>query len=155
MPFVVLALLLGAGAVMLFQAPVTRYVVTCTRAAQLSCVLERTRGRGVRRSGVGLGPEASAVVRVVPGRRGSVRILLYLQSPQRELFAAEFEGGEAGEAANAAAARLNAVLAHSAPATVRVEAAPPVLYRRLAWTGLAVMGLLTLAGYREVRRRDA
>jgi hypothetical protein len=96
---------------------------------------------------------ASAVVHVMPQRRGSARVLLYLASPTREVFAAEFEGADAAATAEAAAARLNEVLRTSAPASARVEAEPPPAFRWMAWSGVAVTGLLIAAGYRGVRSR--
>jgi hypothetical protein len=151
-PFLVLALLLGAGAVMLVRAPARRYVVACERTSQVACVLEQSRAAGTERWQVPLGPHDSAVVRVLPQRRGSERILLYLQSPTRAVFAAEFEGADAAATAATAAARLNAVLRGAAP-LARIEVVPPPLFRQLAWGALGVMGLLIVAGYREVRRR--
>jgi hypothetical protein len=151
-PFLLLAILVGVAALMLFRTPVSRYNVTCTRAARLTCALEQIRPMSMRKSTTTLHPQTSAVVHVVSSRRGIVRVFLYLQSPGFSTFAAEFEGGDAGEAANAAARQLNAVLAGTTPATVTISAVAPLLYRRLAWSGLAVMGLLTLAGYREASR---
>lgn len=148
-----LALLLGIGALVLYRMPVRRYAVTCERTTRLACVLEQVRSSDTRRTSVTLGTNASAVVRIVPGRRGTVRVFLYLETPSNAVFAAEFEGGDAGENATAAATRLNQVLRSAAPAVAHVEAVPPPLYRRMAWSTLGVMGLLTLAAHRETRRR--
>lgn len=98
-----------------------------------------------------LDSEASAGVRLLPQRRGSARVLLYLTSPAQAVFAAEFEGGDATAAAAAAAARLNEVFRASGPASVRIEAEPSPAFRPAAWSALAVMGLLIAAVYRQVR----
>ena len=152
-PFVVLALLFGLGALMLYQAPVHRYVVACERTTQVACVLEQARTAGTQRWHVPLGPDASAVVRVMPQRRGPARVLLYLASPTHAVFAAEFEGEDAAAVASGAAERLNRVLRGTTPMAARIEAVAPPLLRWLAWGALGVMGLLILAGYREARCR--
>ncbi len=152
-PLLVLAILLGLGAVMLYRAPVQRYVVACERTTQVACILEQTRSVGTQRLRVPLGANASAVVRVVPQRRGTARVFLYLESMPDAIFAAEFEGKDAATAAEAAAAQLNRVLKASTPAVARVDAVPPQLFRWFAWAALGVMGLLVLAGYRDVRSR--
>ena len=152
-PYLVLTLLLGLGGVMLYKVPVHRYVVACERTTRASCVLEQTGASGALRTYVPLDPGASATVRVMPQRRGDARILLYLATPARAVFAAEFEGGDAADAATQAAEQLNRVLRAATPGKARVEAVPPPLLRWLSWGGLGFMGLLILAGYRETRRR--
>jgi hypothetical protein len=117
-------------------------------------VLEQTRAARTQRTSVPIDAGASAVVRVEPRRRGGARTLLYLDTPARAVFAAEFEGGDAADAASRAAEQLNRVLRGTAP-RARIEVAPPPFLRWLAWGGLGVMGLLILAGYREARRRPA
>ena len=102
-----------------------------------------------------LGADGSTVVRVLPQRRGPARVFLYLTSPTGAVFAAEFEGVAALSSADAAAARLNHVLQGAAPAAARVEVTLSRVYRRLAWAGLGVAGLLIGAGYRSVRARGA
>src|SRR5882762_8752935 len=69
-PFLLLALLVGAGAVMLYRVPVQRYAVACERTTQVTCDLERATAAKTQRQHVPLGPNPSAVVRVVPRRRG-------------------------------------------------------------------------------------
>jgi hypothetical protein len=159
-PLVVLAVLLVLGAVLLYRAPVHRYVVACEQTtSDVVCVLERqqagARGEGTQRWRVPLGTDASAAVRNMPQRRGPARVLLYLESPGRgaPVFAAEFEGADASADAAAAAAQLNRVLRGTAGpgAAARVEAAAPPILRWVAWAGLGVMGLLVLAAYRHVR----
>lgn len=160
-PLFVLALLFGLGAVLLYRAPVRRYVVACERTTtQVVCVLERTTaGDETQRRRVPLGPDAAAaaVVRVMPQRRGPARVLLYLESPIRvAVFAAEFEGTDAAAAAEAAAAQLNQVLQPTSTpgvAAARIEAVPPPILRWVAWGGLGVMGMLILAAYRHLRTR--
>ena len=143
---VVLAVLCALGAAMLHWAPVRSYAVSCERTASLACVLEQTGASGTRRTFVPLPAGAAAVVRILPRRRGASRVILELQTPGQSIFAAEFEGADADSAADAAAARLNAVLrGHSAPALARITAAPPPVYRIAAWSGLGVMGLIILA----------
>lgn len=154
-PYLVLTLLLGLGVAMLYLAPVRRYVVACERTERTTCVLERTGATRSYRTSVPLDEGASAVVRVVPQRRGGARVLLDLDTPARSVFAAEFEGEDASAAASQAAARLNRVLRGTGPASARVETVPPPLLRWLAWGGLGVMGLLILAGCRDVRRAAA
>jgi hypothetical protein len=152
-PFVVLAILLGLGAVMLYRAPIQRYVVACERTTHVACVLEQARATRTQRWHRSLGANASAVVRVVQPRRGTARVFLYIESAAGAMFAAEFEGNDADTDAEAAAAQLNRVLEGTTPGVARVEAAPPPLYRRFAWGALGVMGMLVLAGYRDVRAR--
>jgi len=152
-PFLILALLLGLGAVMLYRAPVRRYVVACERATQVTCDLEQATAVSTQRWHVPLGSDASAIVRVVPQRRGTARVFLYIESAAGAIFAAEFEGADASAAAGTAAAQLNRVLRASTPAVARVEVAPPPLFRWIAWGALGAMGLLVLAGYREVQSR--
>lgn len=150
-PLAILALLLCACAVMVYRAPMHRYVVACERTTRAECVLEQTGSEGTQRWRVPLGPDASAVVRVLPQRRGPARILLYLASHAQAVFAAEFEGGDAATDAAAAAAQLNHVLRASAPVAARVEVVPPPVFRWLAWVGLVVTGLLIGAVYWKVR----
>lgn len=154
-PYFVLTLLLGLGIVMLYQVPVRRYTVACERTAQATCILERSRAGRAYRTSVPLDSGASAVVRLMPQRRGSARVLLYLETPVRSVFAAEFEGADAASAAAGAAAQLNEVLQGTTRTAARIEAVPPPLLRWLSWGALGVMGLLILAGYREARRRPA
>lgn len=144
-----LALLCALGAAMLYWVPVKGYAVSCVRTTDLACVLEQTGASGTRRTFVPLPAGAAAVVRIMPRRRGASRVILELQAPGRSVFAAEFEGADADSAADAAAAQLNAVLrARTAPARARITAAPPPVYKIGAWSGLAVMGLIILAGLR-------
>jgi hypothetical protein len=155
-PFLLLALLVGAGAVMLYQAPVQRYVVACERTTLVTCDREQATAAKTQRWHVPLGANPSAVVRVVPRRRGAARVLLYLQSAATsDVFAAEFEGDKADIASAAAAAQLNRVFRASAPAAVRITAGPPPLFRWFAWGMLGVMGLLVLLGYRNAQSRGA
>lgn len=148
--FLVFALLLGAAAVMVYRMPVQRYVVACERTTQVACTLEQATNTETRRWNVALGADATANVRLMPQRRGGPRVLLYLTSAAGAIFAAEFEGGDAVITAEAAAAQLNQVLRASTPGSTRVVAAPPSLFRWAAWGMLAVMGLLIIAGYRNV-----
>lgn len=150
-----LTLLLGAGAVMLHRAPVRGYVVTCERKSEVACTLEQERSTGVQRWEVPLDSGASAVVRVVQQRRGNTRVLLYLETPARAIFAAEFEGGDAADAATRAAHQLNRVLRGTTSGTARVEATPPPLLGWLAWGALGIMGLLIVTGFRDALRRRA
>lgn len=154
-PFLVLTLLLGLGTAMLYQAPVRRYVVACERTTRVSCILEQSRTGRAQRDLVPLDAGGSAVVRVMPQRRGRARVLLYLETPARSVFAAEFEGQDAAATAAGAAAQLNGVLQATTPMSARIEAVAPPLLRWLSWGALGVMGLLILAGYREARRRPA
>ena len=148
--FIVLALLWVLGACMLYWSPITRYVVTCERTVDLTCVLEQTRASRTRRTTLPLGNAATAVVRILPRRRSASRVLLDLETPQRSVFAAEFEGADADDAAYAASAKLNAVLrSRSGPERVRITAVPPSVYRIASWSMLVMMGLLIAAGYRE------
>lgn len=153
--FLILALLCGLGALMLYRMPVQRYVVMCERTAQVSCVLEQTTSEKTQRWNVPLAADVSAVVRVVPQRRGPPRILLYLESAAGAIFAAQFEGADAADAAESAAARLNGVFRGSAAGYARIEAAPPPYYRWLSWGVLGVMALIILAGFRGVQSRAA
>jgi hypothetical protein len=153
--FLVLALLLGLGAVLLYRVPVQRYVVACERTTAtppVVCILERARTTGTQRWQVPLGPDARAVVRIMPRRRGYGRVLLYLESAaSKAVFAAEFEGAGAAVEAEAAAAQLNRTLSAAGPAVGRIEVSPPPIFRWAAWSALGVMGLLVLAGYRHTR----
>lgn len=151
---VLLAVMLLGGAAMLVRAPVRGYAVTCTKAQQISCTLEREESGGSQVWQVPLGADAAADVRVEPRRRGGSRVFLYLSSGSREVFAAEFESRTAIEDAQAAAAKLNRVFASGAMATARVEARPPAYPRWLAWGALVVMTLLVLAIYRSLFGRD-
>jgi hypothetical protein len=151
---ILLGLMLLGGAAMLLLAPVHGYGVTCRKAQQISCTIEREESGGIQASQVPLGPDAAAVVRVEPRRRGGSRVFLYLTSGSREAFAAEFEGGDAIDDAQAAATRLNRVFAASGAATERIEVRPPAYLRWLAWGTLGVMALLVLAIYHEMSRRD-
>jgi hypothetical protein len=149
-PFLLLALLAGAAAVMLYRGPVQRYAVACERTTQVTCDLEQATAARTQRRQVPLGPNPSAVVRIVPRRRAGPRVLLYLRSAANEVFAAEFEGANAGIRGEAAAAQLNSVLEATAPASVRITVAAPPFLRWLAWSALGVMALLVLAGLRGV-----
>lgn len=153
-PVLVLTLLLAAGVAILYRMPVQRYVVTCERTGRAACILEQSSGGRTSRTTVPVEAGTSAVVRYLSQRRGDPRVLLYLSSPARSDFAAEFEGGDAGENATRAAERLNAVLRGGTSATARIEAVPPPYLRWLSWGGLGVMALLTLALYRDARRRS-
>ena len=153
--FACLTVMLVLGAVMLYRAPVRRYVVTCEHTSRLACGLEQTTSSGVQRWDVLLDTGASAIVRVVRQRRGNSRVLLYLATPTRTNFAAEFEGGNAVDAATQAADQLNRVLRGTTPGTARVEAAPPPLLRWFSWGALAVMALLIITGYRSALRPRA
>jgi hypothetical protein len=150
-PFLILAVLCGAAAVMLYRVPVQRYTVVCEQATQATCDLERATSARTQQWHVTLGPDPTAVVRFAARRRGGPRVFLYLRSTTSEVFAAEFEGGDAATAAEAAAAELNRTFHASVPGTVRITAAPPPYLRWIAWGALAVMGLLVLAGFRSTR----
>ena len=166
-PLAILAVLLGLGALLLYRAPVHRYVVACERmpTEDVSCVLEQTRSPGTQHWQVPLGPDARAIVRVRAQRRGPARVLLYLEAPgHAPVFAAEFAGADAATDAETAAAQLNPVLrrqeASGASASTprpgvraaRVEAVAPPSLRWMAWGGLGVMGLLIVATCRHVVR---
>ena len=151
--FVILAILCAFGAAMLYWAPARRYAVVCERTTGVACVLDQTVASGTRRTIVPLPTGAAAVVRILPRRRGATRVILELQSPNQSVFAAEFEGADADSAADAAAAKLNAVLrGGTGPAHARITVAPPAAYTIAAWSGLGVMGLIVLVGVSEARR---
>ena len=167
LPFAILAVLLGLGALLLYRAPVHRYAVACERMPTevVSCVLEQTAAPGTQHWQVPLGPDARAIVRVRAQRRGPARVLLYLEAPGRApVFAAEFEGADAATDAETAAAQLNPVLQRqestgasaAAPPlggrAARVQAVAPASLRWMAWGGLGVMGLLIVAACRHVVR---
>lgn len=148
-----LVLLLVAAVVVAAWLPVVRYGVTCERRGQVMCLLERDTAGGPQRTPVAHAPEARAVVRVQPVRRGDARVYLYLEDARQAVFAAEFEGrGAAGEAA-AAAARLNQALSAPTPAMVRIEASPPASLRWALGGAIGVLALLVIATGRELRRR--
>ena len=158
---VVLALMVGGGAAMLLLAPTTAYAIACTRTPPAQCTLTQGRrleiGAHDRRSTVvALDSVDSASVRLVPGRRGSLRVLLYLEGRPQPRFAAEFEGSDAGDAAFAAARRLNGFFTQPGETAVRVDVSPPRLLGMLSWLGLIVAALLVvLAGVRISRAQSA
>ncbi|MDB4887872.1 MAG: hypothetical protein JWN79_3310 [Gemmatimonadetes bacterium] len=147
---VLLALMLVGGAAMLIRGPAHHYAVTCTKAQQIQCVVERATSSGIESRPLVLGPDAAAAVRIATRRRGPARVFLYLHSGSRDVFAAEFEGSTADADAEAAAAALTRVFASEGPATARVEAQPPAYLRWLAWGILGVMALLVFAVYRKL-----
>lgn len=142
---VILALLLGLGGAMLYRGRVERYVVECERAPQLACDLQWVSSDETRRWRVPLDNDAAAIVRLRPQRRGVPRVFLYLTSAAGETFAAEFEGRDAEASAHAAAARLNEVLKGSTTGIAHIEAAPPAIYRWMAWGMLGVTEMMLLA----------
>lgn len=104
---VLLALMLLGGALMLLRGTAQAYRVSCRKAQQIMCEVERETASGKQTSRIPLGAEATAVVRVEARRRGGSRVFLYLSSGSQKAFAAEFEGGNADADAQAAAAKLN------------------------------------------------
>lgn len=149
-----LALMFMGGAALVYWGPAHGYLVACEKQAEIACTLERETREGVRRWQLALGSDAEAVVRVVPVRRSTARVLLYLKSPAREVFAAEFKGGEAAVAAAAAAAQLNQVFTSRHPASVRLEIRPPAHMLWLAWGALGFLGLFVLAALQALRRLE-
>ena len=147
---ILLGLMLLGGAAMLLLAPVHGYGVTCRKAQQISCTVEREESGGMQAWQVPLGPDAAAIVRVEPRRRGASRVFLYLTSGSREVFAAEFEGDAAIDDAQAAATKLNRVFASDGVATARVEVRPPAYLRWLAWGALGIMAPLVVVIYRAL-----
>ncbi|MFZ5531572.1 MAG: hypothetical protein ACOY4U_11065 [Pseudomonadota bacterium] len=151
---ILLGLMVPGAAAMVHWGPVRGYVVACEKRAAITCVLERDTATGMQRRHVALGTDARAVVRVQPVRRGPARVLLYLASASGEVFAAEFEGSDATAAAADAVAQLNRAFAATGPATARIEARPPAHLRWLLWGGVAFLGLLAWASWRELRKPD-
>lgn len=149
-----ICMLLLGGAAMVYWIPVHRYGVTCTRAQQIYCALERETFSGVKTWQSPLGTEVVATVRIQPRRRGSERVLLYLNSGSQAVFAAEFEGGAAIADAEAAAKQLNQVFSSAGPASVNIEARPPPYLLWGIWGGLAFLGLLVLVTYREMNKPE-
>lgn len=150
----ILALLLAAGAALVHWGPVRKYVIACERVSHVTCTLERSRVAGTQRWQLQLGPDASAVVRVVPRRRGSDDVYLYLRSAEGEVFAAQFESLDPVRDAEDAAAELNRVFRSPVPARTRIEVSPPAYFLWLSWGLLGFTALLVLATYRELRSRE-
>ena len=152
---VVLVLMLGAGAGMVWLLPVSRYTVRCTRSVEPQCALEQRRATGATTTLVPLPPGdlATATVKIVVPRRSGPRVLLYLQSPARSYFAAEFEGSDAGDSAFAAARRLNAFLTTPAAPHFVLVVRPPSIFRWLAGVALAVTALLVALASRGRRNQ--
>lgn len=147
---VLLGLMLSGAAAMAYWAPVHAYGITCSKAQQISCAIDRETAGGRDTWQVPLGAQAHAAVRVQPQRRGSDRVFLYLESPSQAVFAAEFEGSAAVSEAEAARAQLNQVFSSTGPASARIEVRPPSYLRWMAWGGIGFLGLLVLAIYREL-----
>lgn len=148
--FVVLVLMLGGGVWVVWLLPVSHYAVRCSRVGATRCALEQGRATRARTVIVPLpgADSATATVKILVPRRSGPRVLLYLQTPARSYFAAEFEGSDAGDSAFAAARRLNVFLTTPAAPPFELVVTPPALAHRLAWVGLAVMALLIALGYR-------
>jgi hypothetical protein len=147
---ILLGVMLLGGMGVVYWVPVHGYSVSCEKARQISCAIEQETSSGLHRWDVQLGTKVLAAFRVEPRRRGSPRVLLYLDSSTQTIFAAEFEGGAAVANAQAAAVQLNQVFLSSNPASVRVEARPPSYLRWLAWGGLGFFSLLVFIIYREL-----
>ena len=143
------ATLVGVAA-MAYWLPVQGYSVTCKKSELISCELERETSSGFQTWQVALGAKAIATVKVKPRRRGSSRVLLYLNSSSQAVFAAEFEGGAAVAQAEAAAAELNRVFSSATPASGRVVARPPSYFTWLVWGGISFLVLFVLVIYREL-----
>ena len=151
---VLLVAILVGGAALIQYGPVRGYEVTCSRQQQVACLLERDTATGPMAWQVPMEADARARVEVRRYRRGSPRTFLYIDSGDRSVFAAEFEGATAHADAQAAAARLNRVFRSAVPASVRVEARPPSFMRPLVWAGFAFFGLLVAVILRELFRPD-
>jgi hypothetical protein len=147
---VLLGLMLSGAAAMVYWAPVHAYGITCSKAQQISCAIDRETAGGVNSWQVPLGAQTHAAVRVEPQRRGSARVFLYLESPAQAVFAAEFEGSAAVSEAESACAQLNRVFSSTSPTSARIEVRPPSYLRWMAWGGIGFLGLLVLAVYREL-----
>lgn len=147
-------LLVGAIAVA-YWGPVRGYAVSCEKASQVSCTLERETSRTVQKWQVPMGDEVSASVQVEPRRRGSARVLLYLHAGTERYFAAEYESASAEADARAAAAALNRLFHSPWPGSIRLEVRPPAYLWWGIWGGIAVLGLFVGILYRELTARQA
>ena len=155
---ILLGLMIAGGAAMLLFAPVTHYTIECSHTPAAQCTLVRGRLLDVVRGGpviVVVPGFDAAVVDIVPVRRGSPRVLLYLQTRGQRRFAAEFEGADAGDAAYAAARTLDDFVAHPAQQTVRVDAHAPPFLGILSGITLAIAALLLVTVSVRMAREPA
>ncbi|MGB4812544.1 MAG: hypothetical protein WBP13_08720 [Methylophilaceae bacterium] len=141
---VLLAAMLVGAATMAYWFTVYGYSVTCHKSDLISCEVQRETFSDRHTWQVALGTQAVATVKIQPRRRGSARVLLFLNSGPQNFFAAEFEGGAAVAQAEAAAAQLNHVFFSSVPASVRVVARPPAYFTWLIWGGIGFLGMFVL-----------
>ena len=147
---VLLALMLVGIVVVAYCLPVKNYAVTCTKSEIIICVIERETFSRRESWQVALGAKAIATVKIQPRRRGSSRVLLYLNSSSKNVFAAEFEGSDAFVQAEAAAKTLNRAFSSLSPVSAHVVASPPVYFNWLIWGGIIFFGLFVLIIYREI-----
>lgn len=146
----VFAAMLLAAATVAYRLPVEGYSVACEKVTLISCELVRDTFSGLKTSQVALGPKAIATVKVVPVRRGSARVFLYLNSGSQAVFAAEFEAGAAVAQAEAAATELNRVFSSTTHAHAHVVTRPPPYFSWLMWGAVGFFGLLALAVYQAL-----
>jgi hypothetical protein len=149
---VLLVPLLAGAAALAFWGPVRGYDVRCTKDTRIACTIERHTSSGPSVQSFVLDAPATADVRLMPVRRGSARILLYLVSAPHDVFAAEFEGKDAYAQAQAAAAQLNTLFAAAQPGAVRIEVRPPAYMQWMLWGAVAFLALLVAAAARAVPR---
>lgn len=147
---VLLALMLVGISAVAYWLPVKSYAVTCTKSDLIICVIERETFNSHQSWQTALGTKAIATVTTQPRRRGSSRVLLYLNSSSQNVFAAEFEGGEALTQAEAAATTLNRAFSSLSPASAHIVARPPAYFNWLLWGGIIFLGLFVLIIYREL-----
>jgi len=148
---VILGLLTTAGAALVHWGPVRKYVIECERVSDLICTVERSEATGTRRWRFQFSPDTAATIRIVPRRRSSDDVYLYLRSAEHEVFAAQFESLDGVREAEAAAAQLNQLFQSTLPAKTRVEVRPPAYFRWLSWGALSFMVLLIAVAYRKQR----
>ncbi|MBK4737318.1 hypothetical protein [Noviherbaspirillum pedocola] len=141
----VLAVLMAAGAAVLHWGPIKKYVIKCERASAVTCAVEQVKASSPQSWAFQLAPDATSFVRIVPRRRSSNSVYLYLRSADKEIFAAQFESNEAFTDANAASERLNRFFRDTDPDTIKIEIVPAPYIRWISWSLIAVLGLFVAA----------
>lgn len=138
------------GALLLYLSPVHRYTISCEKMQQISCLLEQERSSGRESWQVSLGTSALAIVQVKQLRRSGPQVLLYIQSDNNSVFAAQFVGGDEVGNAQTAATRLNQTFSSTGPASAHVEARSPSYLTWGTWIGFGTFVLLSLAVFRQL-----
>jgi hypothetical protein len=124
---------------------VIAYGVSCSRETG-SCVLEQRRFMKSSSFTLPLNNVTAAAVDTARGGRGQgERIFLVLVASGKHVFAAEYEGWNAREDAEAGAHQLTTFLGNPVQRTIALEVTNPVLYAA-AWIGGALCMLLVIGG---------